>query len=102
VGLEAIGRPEVFATAFAGLVRAYVVDAIDAAAVSARPDEPVPATRFDAPEPFLAALAAAPAEQGPSLGLGSDLRIEGEQVCGCALAAGDVVHLTAFPAPGGN
>jgi len=102
VGIEAIGRPEAFASAFAGLVRAYVVDAIDAAAVSARADAPAPTMRFDAPEPFLAALAAAPAEEGPSLGLGRDLRIEGAQVCGCALTAGDVVHLTAFPAPGGN
>jgi hypothetical protein len=102
VGLEAIGRPEVFASAFAGLVRAYVIDAIDAAAVSARSDGPAPAARFDAPEPFLAALAVAPGEEGPSLGLGRDLRIEDGHVCGCALVAGDVVHLTAFPAPHGG
>jgi hypothetical protein len=59
---------------------------------------PPPAARFDAPEPFLAALAAARPESGPSLGLGTDLRIENERIHACALVAGEVVHLTAFPA----
>jgi hypothetical protein len=31
-------------------------------------------------------------------GSGDDLRIEGEGVAGCALVAGELVHLTAFPA----
>lgn len=122
VGLEAIGRPEVFAKALPGLLRAYLVDAIDAALVreprashAERPasrssrslgadpgaagDAPPvpPAPRFDAPEAFLAALREAPADTGPSLGLGIDVRIAGEGVCGCALVEGDVVHLTAFP-----
>jgi len=46
----------------------------------------------------LAALGRAPVEPGPSLGVGDDLRIEGQGVAGCALVAGHVVHLTAFPA----
>jgi hypothetical protein len=97
-GLEAIGRPEVFAAAFPGLLRSYLVDAIDHALVRSRRGASRPEARFDAPEPFLAALAAACPESGPSLGLGTDLRIETERVHACALVAGEVVHLTAFPA----
>ena len=99
VGLEAIGRAEVFARAFDGLLRSYLVDAVDAAHVRER--ERSPAVRFDAPEAFLAALAAAPATERPSLGLGGDLRLQGGGVAGCALVHGPagpaaVVHLTAF------
>lgn len=54
-------------------------------------------TGFDAFEPFLEALATAPVSAAPSLGLGSDLRIEGERLAGCALEHEGVVHLTAFP-----
>lgn len=102
VGLEAIGRPEVFAKAFPGLLRAYLVDAIDAALVRA-PRAPSPGAasstpRFDAPEDFLAALREAPAEARPSLGIGADMRLAGEAASGCALVDADVVHMTAFPA----
>ena len=93
LGVEAIGRPEVFADQFEGLVRSYAVDLIDPA--PARRGRPVASA--DAPEAFLAALGRAPVRSGRSLGLGDDLRIEGEDVSGCALVAGQVVHLTAFP-----
>ncbi len=53
--------------------------------------------RFDAPEPFLEALAAADQTQGHSLGLGLDVRLTGPQVAGCALVTAELVHLTAFP-----
>lgn len=96
IGLEAIGRPEVFADQFEGLVRSYAVDAIDAPLGERERERAAP--RSDSPESFLAALARAPAVRGPSLGLGDDLRIEGEGVAGCALVAGQVIHLTAFPA----
>jgi hypothetical protein len=99
-GLEAIGRPEVFAEAFPGLLRSYLVDAIDHALVRRHRPPARPEARFDAPEPFLAALAAARPESSASLGLGADLRIENERVNACALVAGEVVHLTAFPAAG--
>ena len=94
-GLEAIGRPEVFTDQFEGLVRSYAVDAIDAALGARERECALP--RHDSPEAFLAALARAPAQRARSLGLGDDLRIEGEGVAGCALVAGQVIHLTAFP-----
>ncbi len=93
VGLEAIGRPDVFAERFEGLVRSYAIDAIDAALGQRERGRP----QHDSPEAFLAAVARARVETGPSLGLGLDLRIEGADVAGCALVAGQVVHLTAFP-----
>jgi hypothetical protein len=104
-GLELVGRPEVFARVFPGLLRAYAIDAVDVAllrAGSPADRDPVDThrRRFDAPEPFLAALAGARPVVGPSLGLGDDVRLAGAGVCGCALVAGDVVHLTAFPAEG--
>ena len=99
-GLEVIGRPEVFAKAFPGLLRGYLIDAIDHALVRRRSARTSPASRFDAPEPFLEALAGAPVETSASLGLGADLRIEDGRVSACALVAGEVVHLTAFPAAG--
>jgi ARG and Rhodanese-Phosphatase-superfamily-associated Protein domain len=100
-GLEVIGRPEAFARAFGGLLEGYLIDAIDHTLVRERElgdlgDEGAAAAAFDAPEGFLAALGEAGATTSPSLGLGVDLRLESEPVAGCALAEGEVVHLTAF------
>ena len=98
VGLEIVGRPEPFARVFPTLVRGYAIDAVDAQWVRDRESTRPAARRFDAPEPFLSALAAAPVTSGASLGLGDDLRLDAGGVAGCALAANDLVHLTAFPA----
>lgn len=98
-GLEAIGRPAVFARSFAGLLRAYLVDAVDAPHLRQPEQERrQPTQRLDAPEPFLAALAAAPASEASSLGLGRDIRLRGGGVAGCALVhePAALVHLTAF------
>ena len=97
VGLEAIGRAEVFADQFEGLLRSYAVDAIDPA--PGERGQARPEFGSDSPEAFLTALGRASVLRGPSLGLGDDLRIEGEGVAGCALVMGQVIHLTAFPAP---
>jgi hypothetical protein len=98
VGLEAIGRPAVFERAFSGLLRSYLIDAIDHALVRERRHAPPRQPRFDAPEPFLEALNRAPREARPSLGLGVDVRLEDARVGGCALVADTLVHFTAFPA----
>lgn len=97
-GLEAVARPELFARVFPTLVRGYAIDAVDAQLVRDRETKRSGARGFDAPEPFLSALAEAPVTSAPSLGLGEDLRLDTGGVAGCALFAGDVVHLTAFPA----
>lgn len=92
-GLEAIGRPEVFAASFGALLRSYAIDAVDAGALR----QAARGRDFDAPETFLAALDRAERTWNPSLGLGSDLRLAGAGVEGCALACEGLVHLTAFP-----
>lgn len=93
-GLEAVGRPSVFARVFESLLRAYAIDAVEALA----PAPPTERTeRYRGPEPFVTALASVPAGAGPSLGLGEDLRFDAAGLRGCALVAGDVIHATAFP-----
>jgi hypothetical protein len=96
-GIEAIGRPEVFASCFERLVDGYAIDAIDHASMRASLGDAAFATRFGEPEPFLEALRSAPARAAPSLGLGRDLRIDGPEVEGCALEAGELIHLSAYP-----
>jgi hypothetical protein len=97
VGAELMGRPEPFAKAFMGLLHGYAIDAVDAAFLAQREGTPARGSRFDAPESLLAALAAAPAEARPSLGIGEDLRLAAPGLVGCALVAdGGVAHATAF------
>ncbi len=100
VGLEAIGRPAVFEHAFSGLLRSYLIDAIDHGLVKERRREQSGSPRFEAPEPFLEALVQAPAEARASLGLGVDVRLEDARVAACALVADTLVHVTAFPSVG--
>ncbi|MEA3641799.1 MAG: DUF6569 family protein [Lamprobacter sp.] len=58
-----------------------------------------PITPLDAAGLFLNRLAAAPTRAFNALGLGDDLRLEGDEVAGGALSAqGRLVHLCAFPA----
>jgi hypothetical protein len=98
-GLEVVGRPDVFAAAFRALLRAYAIDAVDAALVRQLESERSEVTlRFETPESFLDALARTHVSRGPSLGMGDDLRLKGAEVAGCALEHGEIVHLTAFPA----
>jgi hypothetical protein len=102
-GLEIIGRPEVFARSFSALLGAYLIDAIDDAESGLaggdrwRPTaSESPSPGFVSPEAFLEAVAKANTIAGPSLGLGEDLRLRGDALTGCALFAGELVHLTAF------
>lgn len=120
VGIELLGDPSLLPGAFARLASGTVIDAIDRAALEIardrarrRPkdpwlDEPSPEadptreTRrplFEAPEPFLAAIARAAVERRPSRGLGDDLRLEGRGVAACALDWNGIVHLSGFVDP---
>lgn len=104
-GLEVVGRPEVFECVASRLVEAYAIDALDPRAAHRgaprrwlrRGEEARRPARFESPEGFLDAVATAPASSVPSLGVGEDVRIEGGEVTGCALAWERLVHLTAFP-----
>ena len=94
VGLEVVGRQEVFTSSFKALLRAYSIDAVEASLAGRKkraPDSEQPAC-------FLEACRKESFEIRPSLGLGGDLRLAGSRVAGCALVHEGVVHLTAYPA----
>jgi hypothetical protein len=95
-GAEAVGDPAVYARVHDRLLRAYTIDAIDDAPPEKGVDF-VEGVEFAAPEDFLRAVTSSAYEMGPSLGQGSDLRLSGEAVGGCALECGGIVHLMAFP-----
>jgi hypothetical protein len=101
IGLDLFDRAWTFMALRAKLVRSYALDALDRDAGTVPPCVPrghAPA----APEtvrPFLAAVAAAHAEEFAAVGAGRDVRLTGRGVSGAALLAGRrVVHLNAFGA----
>jgi len=106
-GVEAVGDPAVYARVHDRLLRAYTIDAIDDThAESAHASDDAHAesstgkgVEFLAPEDFLRAIASSAYQTGPSLGQGTDLRLSGEALGGCALECGGIVHLMAFPNP---
>ena len=101
VGLELLASPRLFARCFEVLLSFYAGEA-------AEPDGEALGTRaaegggFDAPEPFLEALLSAQASALATPGLGSELWLCGEGVEGCALVAGELLHLLAFPSRDGS
>ncbi|MBW2578942.1 MAG: hypothetical protein JRE38_12875 [Deltaproteobacteria bacterium] len=92
-GVEAVGDPAVYAAVHDRLLRAYTIDAIDGTHAESAPGQGV---EFLAPEDFLRTIASSAFERSPSLGQGTDLRLSGEAVGGCALECGEIVHLMAF------
>jgi hypothetical protein len=106
-GVEAVGDPAVYARVHDRLLRAYTIDAIDdthaesAHSMNGTSAKPVTGkgVEFLAPEDFLRAIASSAYETGSSLGQGTDLRLSGEALGGCALECGGIVHLMAFPNP---
>ena len=97
-GAELIGHPSVFHHNLRALLRSYAIDAVDAPLVERLADRPrAQRTRFDSPESFLQALGRAEFASSPSLGEGTDLRLDGTTLNACALVSDELVHLTAFP-----
>ena len=92
-GVEAVGDPAVYAEVHDRLLRAYTIDAIDGTHAESASGQ---GAEFLAPEDFLRSIASSAFERSPSLGQGTDLRLSGEAVGGCALECGDIVHLMAF------
>lgn len=95
-GVEAVGDSAVYAGVHDRLLRAYTIDAIDGTRTESASGKGV---EFLAPEDFLRTIASTAYQRGPSLGQGTDLRLSGEAVGGCALECGGIVHLMAFPNP---
>jgi hypothetical protein len=91
-GMDLFDSPATWRKSMRKLVQSYGLDALDNAGVPASDASPQP-------KEFLKAVQAAPCERFKAIGLGEDIRVNGERVVGGLLAVdGRLVHLTAFPA----
>ena len=96
VGMDCFGKPETFEKVFEKLVESYALDAIDTSdsEKSAKLDK-------DRAARFLQMPATCKVEPHPSVGLGTDCRLESKKVTGFALAHDDkIFHLSAFSRKG--
>jgi len=92
VGLDGFGKPETFTSVFKKLVQSYALDAIDW--LEEGKDHKV--LKGDVTR-FLKASAKATIESRPSVGLGTDVRLESENLTGFALAVDDqILHFSIF------
>lgn len=97
VGLESFGKAVTFAGFFDKIVESYALDAIDDFA-ERKPDA---LTAEDAGR-FVKGLLACCVSTFPSVGLGTDCRLESEAANGLALVVDDrLLHLSAFSRAGG-
>jgi hypothetical protein len=88
--LDFVSRPAAFAKLYPKLLDGYLLQALG-----------VPSRRTVALEPFLAAVAAAPASRRLSVALGEDIRLRDETVVGSGLEFdGELIQLSAFTAAG--
>lgn len=89
--LDAVSRPDAFSMIWPKLRRGYLLDALE------RLDGPV--TRKERLLGFVDEVTDAPVRRGPSVGLGSDLRLQGPGVLGSGLELdGETIQLSAFSA----
>ncbi len=99
LGVEAVGRPETFMRQFYGLLRSYLLDAVDKAMCREIDAESAQDEFFEEAKPFLRAVCDADYRVSRSPGCGEELRLDGTEVSGAALLHRGVVNLTAFPFP---
>lgn len=91
VSLELFGSECSFARAFAKLVRGIALQAISTIG-------PNDSRQTTIDLQFLAAVLNAPGRRFPGVGLGEEIRIEGDEVAGAALELdGTLIHLFAYP-----
>jgi hypothetical protein len=92
VGLDCFGKPETFSKVFRKLVESYALDAID----WQEQGRSGKALKSEVTK-FLWAASAASVESRPSVGLGTDYRLESYNLTGFALAHEDqVLHFSVF------
>ena len=92
VGLDGFGKPDSFAKVFRKLVESYALDAIDWF-------EPEKEYAFPKSEVtrFMQNALGAETESRPSVGLGTDFRMESKKITGFALALEEkILHLSVF------
>ena len=91
-GLDSFGKPETFSKVFKKLVESYALDALD----WYDPKKEFKVLKGDATQ-FITACRAATVEAQPSVGLGTDCRMESKKITGFALAHDEkVLHLSVF------
>jgi hypothetical protein len=92
VGLDSFGKPETFAKVFKKLVESYALDAIDWSET-----EIASKTLRSKVTRFLRTAGVATVESRPSVGLGTDFRLESRNLNGFALVHEDrILHLSVF------
>ena len=96
VGMDCFGKPETFEKVFEKLVESYALDAID----TPEPKKGLEVERDQAME-FVHSPTTCNVEPHPSVGLGTDCRLESQTVTGFALAHDKkILHLSAFSRKG--
>lgn len=99
VGLDSFGKPRSFFRMFRKLLESYALDAIDRERMK-EPDGRAPCFGIEDLERFVYIPARSPWESRPSVGLGSDLRLDAGGLCGQALVyESRVLHTAVFVAP---
>ena len=97
-GLDAFGKPGTFSNVFRKLLESYALDAID----WYDPDKEQKAFKSEVTK-FRKAVLSAGAESRPSVGLGTDTRLESRKVIGFALALDEkLLHVSVFERVDGN
>ena len=92
VGMDCFGKPETFAKTFKKIVESYALDAIDW--YDSKTESKTSKTEV---KDFLKTANEAQVETHPSIGLGTDCRLDSEKCTGFALAHEDqVLHLSVF------
>ena len=98
VGMDCFGKPETFEKVFEKLVESYALDAIDTP--ESEQDSKV---ERDQAAKFVHSPTTCRIKPHPSVGLGTDCRLESNSVTGFALAHDDqILHLSAFSKTGTN
>lgn len=93
VGIEGFGRPETFSKAFRKLVESYALEAINAG----EKNFPVEPDLAQTVAEFTRGILAGEFETRPSVGLGTDVRLESKSLTGFALVHEEqLLHLSAF------
>ncbi|HOV74572.1 MAG TPA: hypothetical protein P5318_12245 [Candidatus Hydrogenedentes bacterium] len=90
VGLDLVSRPEAYSELHSKLLRSYVIDSMP------RNDEDPRLPSPDVVHQFIGQVLGCSEASFPSVGLGSDLRYEGREVCGSALVCEDTCVHAAF------
>ena len=96
VGMDCFGKAATFEKVFEKLVESYALDAIDT-------PEPKKGAKVekDGAEKFVHSPTTCTVEPHPSVGLGTDCRLESKPITGFALAHNDrIMHLSAFSRKG--